>query len=171
LLEALRHGGYVIYFRHAATDRTQADSDTQNLENCQTQRNLNDQGRADARLIGEAFRALAIPVGKVLSSAYCRTRETAELAFSQAELTQDLTGFPADLQEERIAALTLFLSTPPDPGANTVLVAHGFNITNTADITLSEGEAAIFAPLGPDGFILIARLQPNQWSILESSGQ
>src|SRR5262245_29980582 len=58
LLTALRDGGHVIYFRHAATDRSQQDSDPHNLANCATQRNLTDDGRADARTIGEAFRAL-----------------------------------------------------------------------------------------------------------------
>jgi broad specificity phosphatase PhoE len=164
---ALRRGGYVIYFRHAATDRTQTDTDTQNLQNCQTQRNLNDQGRADAQAIGQAFQTLDIPVGQVLSSGFCRARDTAQLAFGQAEITPDLTGFPADLRAERIAALRRMLSTPPQPGTNTVLVAHGFNITNTAGVTIAEGEAAIFAPLGPDGFALVARVLPGEWAELE----
>jgi broad specificity phosphatase PhoE len=156
----------VIYFRHAATDRSQEDTDTQNLENCQTQRNLNDQGRADARAIGEAFQTLGIPVGQVLSSGYCRARDTAQLAFARAEITPDLTGFPSELRDQRIAALRHMLSTPPQSGMNTVLVAHGFNITNTAGLSIAEGEAAIFAPLGPDSFALIARLLPEQWAQL-----
>jgi phosphohistidine phosphatase SixA len=164
LVDALRRGGYVIYFRHAATDQTQADTDTQNLENCQTQRNLNDQGRADARAIGQAFQALDIPVGPVWSSGYCRARDTAQLAFGRAEITSGLTGFPSTLREERIAALRRMLSTPPETGLNTVLVAHGFNIANTAGISIAEGEAAIFAPLGPDGFALIARVRPEEWA-------
>jgi phosphohistidine phosphatase SixA len=166
LADALRRGGYVIYFRHAATDQSQADTDTQNLENCQTQRNLDDRGRADARAIGQAFQALDIPVGQVLSSGFCRARDTAQLAFGQAEITTDLTGFPTDLRAERIAALRHMLSSPPQPGTNTVLVAHGFNITNTAGITIAEGEAAIFAPLGPDGFALVARVLPGEWAEL-----
>jgi phosphohistidine phosphatase SixA len=166
LVEALRRGGYVIYFRHAATDRTQTDTDTQNLENCQTQRNLNDQGRADAQVIGEAFRRLGIPVGQVLSSGFCRARDTAQLAFGRAEITPDLTGFPSALREQRIAALRDMLSTPPQAGTNTVLVAHGFNIANTADISIAEGEAAIFAPLGAEGFALVARVLPEEWSTL-----
>ncbi|HLF26361.1 MAG TPA: histidine phosphatase family protein [Anaerolineae bacterium] len=166
LIEALRRGGYVVYFRHAATDQTQSDTDTQNLENCQTQRNLNDQGRADAQAIGAAFQALDIPIGQVLSSGYCRARDTAQLAFGRAEITPDLTGFPSDLSEQRIAALRNLLSTPPEVGTNTVLVAHGFNISNTANISIVEGEAAIFAPLGADGFALVARVLPEEWPAL-----
>jgi broad specificity phosphatase PhoE len=68
--------------RQAATDQTQIDSD---LSRCETQRNLDEQSRAEARAIGQAVRALGIPVGAVLSSGYCRTRDTAALAFGRAE--------------------------------------------------------------------------------------
>jgi phosphohistidine phosphatase SixA len=167
LVEALRQGGYVIYFRHAATDFSQTDTNTQNLEDCSNQRNLNEQGRAQARAIGESFLSLNIPVGLVWSSGYCRARDTAMLAFGRAEITSDLTGFPEELSEERIAALRQMLSTPPEPGMNTVLVAHGFNITNTVNITIEEGEAAIFAPLGEAGFELVGRVLPDDWVKLE----
>jgi phosphohistidine phosphatase SixA len=162
LIDALRQGGYVLYFRHAATDQSQADTDTGNFENCAAQRNLTEQGRADARAISEAFKALHLPVGTVLSSQYCRTRETAQLAFGHLETTEELTGFPSNLSQERIAALRRLLSSPPLAGTNTVLVAHGFNIQNTAQLLLQEGEAAIFAPSGSD-FTLIARVKPNEW--------
>ena len=152
LLSALRRGGYVIYFRHAATDFSQADSDRQNLADCSTQRNLNDEGRDDARAIGAAFRALGIPVGDVLSSEYCRTRETAELAFGRVTPTRDLTSrastaTPAE-RAERIEALRRLLATPPAPGLNTVLVGHLFNLQDATGVSIAEGEAAIFLPLG-----------------------
>jgi phosphohistidine phosphatase SixA len=167
LVEALRGGGYVLYFRHAATDQAQTDTDTQNLQDCSKQRNLNEQGRAQARAIGESFLSLNIPVGQVWSSEYCRARDTAMLAFGEADVTPDLTGFPDELREQRIAALRQMLSTPPEPGTNTVLVAHGFNISNTANITIEEGEAAIFASLGEDSFKLVARVLPDDWAKLE----
>jgi phosphohistidine phosphatase SixA len=167
LVEALRRGGYVIYFRHAATDQSQTDTNTQNLEDCSRQRNLTEEGRAQARAIGESFLSLNIPVGLVLSSGYCRARDTAMLAFGQAEITSDLTGFPDELREQRITALRQMLSAPPLTGTNTILVAHGFNITNTAGITIEEGEAAIFAPLEADGFALVARILPDEWAKLE----
>lgn len=166
LVDALRRGGFIIYFRHVATDRTQTDTDTQNLDNCQTQRNLNEQGRADAQAIGEAFQALAIPVGQVLSSGFCRARDTAQIAFGRFEITSDLTGFRSDLREQRIAALQRLLSTPPQAGANTLLVAHGFNIQNTAGISIAEGEAAIFAPLEEGKSALVARVRPEEWAML-----
>jgi phosphohistidine phosphatase SixA len=151
----------VIYFRHAATDQTQSDTD---LSRCETQRNLNQQGRADARAIGEAFRQLNIPVGQVLSSGYCRARDTAELAFGRSELVRDLSGLPESQREQRTAALRRLLSTPPQAGTNTILVAHGFNIQAAADLSIAEGEAAIFAPGGAQGFTLVARVRAEEWS-------
>ncbi|HEX9371590.1 MAG TPA: histidine phosphatase family protein, partial [Roseiflexaceae bacterium] len=153
----------MIYFRHAATDQSQTDSD---LSRCETQRNLNEQGRADARAIGQAFRALNIPVGQVLSSNYCRTRDTAQLAFGRAELVRDISGLPDSEREQRTVALRRLLRTPPQAGTNTVIVSHGFNITAAANITIAEGEAAIFAPEVEGGFALVARVLPDEWSKL-----
>jgi phosphohistidine phosphatase SixA len=163
LVAALRRGGYVIFFRHAATDMTQTDSD---LSRCETQRNLNAQGRAEARAIGAAFRALGIPVGQVLSSGYCRARDTAQLAFGRAELVRDISGLPAAQRERRAAALRKLLATQPEEGTNTVLVSHGFNITAAAEIAIGEGEAAIFAPGGESAFALVARVRPGEWAAL-----
>ena len=83
LVRRLRGGGYVLAFRHAATDFSMTDK-TRDLRNCSRQRNLNADGRRQARRIGKAFRRLGIPVGQVLASPFCRTRETARLAFGHA---------------------------------------------------------------------------------------
>ena len=152
LQAALREGGFVIYFRHARTDFSQDDTDLGDLENCATQRNLSAEGREQARLIGEAIAALNFPIGEILSSELCRTRETAELAFGRVTLLPDLTSFGtagSEAEEEaRVEALRRLLATPPAPGTNTVLVGHLFNIQGAAGIGLAEGEAAIFAPSG-----------------------
>ena len=152
LLAALREGGFVIYFRHARTDFSQDDTDLGDLENCATQRNLSAEGRDQARLIGEATAALNLPIGEVLSSELCRTRETAELAFGQVTLLPDLTSFGtagSEAEEQaRVEALRRLLATSPRQGTNTVLVGHLFNIQGAAGISLAEGEAAVFAPSG-----------------------
>ena len=125
------------------------------LEDCSSQRNLNDVGRQQARELGRAFRALEIPVGEVRSSEYCRTRETAELAFGRAALEPDLTGFPNDDAPEyaaRVRRTKELLATPPDAGENTVLVAHIKNIEASAGISIEEGELAVFEPLGGTGY-------------------
>ena len=168
LADALRDGGYVIYFRHAATDFSQEDTDTRNLRNCRTQRNLTAQGRSDARAIGRAFRRLQIPVGVVLASKYCRTRQTALLAFGRVRTTIDLTSLPsastARERSRRVAALRRLLATAPRRGVNTVLVAHLFNIQAAANVSLDEGEAGVFKPLGRSRFRLVARVRPREWA-------
>jgi virginiamycin B lyase len=170
LADALRGGGYVLYFRHAATDFSQEDTDTRNLQNCRTQRNLTAQGRADARAIGRGFRRLRIPVGAVLASKYCRTRQTARLAFGRVRTTLDLTSLPSASTERernrRIAALRRLLGTPPRKGMNTVLVAHLFNIEAAANVSLEEGEAAVFKPRGQRRFRLVGRVLPRDWAAL-----
>ena len=85
----LKGGGHVLMFRHATAPGT-FDPPGMRLDNCATQRNLDEQGREEARPIGEAFRARAIPVDLVLSSRWCRCTETAKLAFGRVELWEPM---------------------------------------------------------------------------------
>src|SRR6266568_6270153 len=71
-VNSLRQGGHVIVFRHGATHSDQADTDPLNLKNVAQQRQLNDQGRALARSIGDAMHKLKIPVGQVQTSMFNR---------------------------------------------------------------------------------------------------
>ena len=79
VIKALRGGGHVIVFRHGATHADQADTDPLDITNVAKQRQLNDQGRALARAIGEAMRKLNIPVGQVVTSQFNRAVETGTL--------------------------------------------------------------------------------------------
>jgi ABC-type sugar transport system substrate-binding protein len=71
-ISALRDGGYVIVFRHGATHQDQADTDPLNPDNVAKQRQLNDDGRALAKSIGESLRKLRISVGQVHTSLFKR---------------------------------------------------------------------------------------------------
>ena len=95
LKDALLRGGYVLYFRHAATDFGQNDDRMSGYEDCAQQRNLTDSGRNDARAIGAEVRRLHIPVNTVLASPFCRTRETAQLIFGHATVDARVRGGPA----------------------------------------------------------------------------
>ena len=75
LLGALREGGYIIYFRHTSTDFGANDDNMTSFTDCAKQRNLTEQGRAEAHAIGAVIGSLAIPIGDVLASPYCRTME------------------------------------------------------------------------------------------------
>jgi phosphohistidine phosphatase SixA len=160
----LRGGGYVLYFRHAGTDFTKNDAEMTSFEDCGTQRNLTDRGRDDARAIGAAIRALGIPIGQVRASPYCRTVETATLAFGRAEKTQAVRGGPAQPDSpERYAALRKLLAQRPAGGVNDVIVSHGNPFIAVAGPPyLAEGEAAVVEPHG-DAFVVVARIKVGEW--------
>jgi phosphohistidine phosphatase SixA len=167
LVEALRDGGHVVYLRHAATDRSQRDVLGAPLGDCARQRNLTPEGRDQARRIGEAIRALEIPVGTVVSSEYCRCLETARLAFDRVVPDPLLTGILAPGEgdyDERVAALQELLGDRPAAAANRVVVGHVKNLQAAAGgLEIEEGEAAIFEPLGGREFRLAGRIPAAAW--------
>ena len=169
LLTTLQQGGNIIYFRHAKTDWSQTDQDRNDLSDCTTQRNLSDAGREQSQLIGTGFKDHAIPVAQVLSSAYCRCKEMAQIAFARFEVSEGITSVyqrPESLRKRRTDALRRMLATPPATGKNTVLIAHQSNLRAAMEVALAEGEAAIYRPDGTGGTELIGRLVPEQWATL-----
>lgn len=171
LVSALRQGGLVIYFRHADTGPAYQEQGV-DLNRCETQRNLNDKGRAEAKQVGEQFKRLGFPVGDVFSSEFCRCKETAELAFGRYTVDPLLTGVSrspeaAPARDRAIAALKKMLATTPRAGTNTVLVSHGYNLWDADGFHLgTQGEAVIYRPDGKGGYALVARLTPSEWALL-----
>jgi hypothetical protein len=84
LAARLRAGGVVVAFRHALAPGT-FDPPGFQLGDCSTQRNLNDEGRAQARRIGAWFSARRLVPARVRSSPWCRCIDTAQAAFGRAE--------------------------------------------------------------------------------------
>jgi hypothetical protein len=168
LVSALRAGGFVLYFRHTSTDFGQTDDSMTSFEDCAKQRNLTDKGRDEARKIGAAVRELRIPVVSVLASPFCRTVETAMLAFGKAEKSMDLRGWGASNGDpNRYARLRKHLGAAPAPATNTVLVGHGNPFRAIAGPPhLMEGEAAVIRPLGGESFEIVARIRVEQWADL-----
>jgi phosphohistidine phosphatase SixA len=165
LLAQLRQGGFIIYFRHGETPNYK-DPNEGNLEDCAQQRNLSADGRAQVRAVGEAFRALEIPLGIVRSSPFCRSADTARLAFGRVEKDMALLSNGEDdepLENKRIANLKNVMKIPPWPGTNTVFVGHGTPPKRLGgDHWLAEGEAAIFRPT-PNGPAYVASIKSDQW--------
>src|SRR5947209_7886629 len=79
LLPELRKGGYVLFIRHPHTNPDQADTDPLNFDNVKAQRQLSEKGRRQAKTLGQAFRALRLPIEKVVSSKFNRAQEAARL--------------------------------------------------------------------------------------------
>jgi phosphohistidine phosphatase SixA len=170
LLEELRGGGRVIFLRHTATDFGDNDSRMKSYRDCGGQRNLVEKGREDARRIGIAIRALAIPVGRVVASPYCRTIETAELAFGRSEVATEVRYAKAgESGAERYAPLRELLGTRPAQ-SNTVVVGHGAPFYALTQLRLAEGEIAVLRPLGHT-FEIAGRIKPEDWPALRAAGR
>lgn len=175
LIDALRAGGHNIYFRHAATDWSLDDHVTKEGDwtSCDPDkmRQLAAEGRRQARMIGEAMRALRIPVGRVLASPYCRTVETARLMeLGPVETTTDVMnlraaeyfgGRQAVAQRARKR-----LSIPPAAGTNIVLVAHGNVVRAATSEYPGEAGAIVFRPKSDGSLSVIAHITPREWARL-----
>jgi phosphohistidine phosphatase SixA len=173
-IDALRQGGHVIVFRHGATYSDQADTDPLNLKNVAQQRQLNDDGRALAKAIGEAMRKLRIPVGEVQTSMFQRAIETGVLlGFGEVKTTLDISegGLVVTPTENnrRTTAFRKLVAAPPPAGKNVVIVSHKPNILDAFGkdwFDIREGEASVFKPDGNGGYKIIDRIQANEWSKL-----
>jgi phosphohistidine phosphatase SixA len=134
----------ILLFRHAIAPGT-GDPANFRLGDCATQRNLDAAGRAQAKRIGEQFRAKKINVTRVLTSQWCRTRETAQLAFPG--LVRDEPAFNSFFQDrdqegaQTRAALGV-LQSWRGPGV-LIVVTHQVNITALTDIFPDSGEGVI----------------------------
>ena len=170
LVEQLQRGGLVLVLRHSKTDQSKQDEDPVDLADCATQRNLSADGRAQARSIARAVKRLHLPVGRVLTSRFCRTRETARLAFGRGTvepaLLNTITSEHDAAWRRQIAAARRLLGMRPRTGALTVLVTHGVVVSDTTGFTLEEGETLVFRPLGNSRYRLVGRLAPDEWTAL-----
>jgi len=170
LVQALRGGGYVLYFRHGLTDLSTRDVDRGSLSNCATQRILSDAGRQQMTDIGRQFKRMQIPVGTVLASPYCRTIDTAKLAFgkvtAELELAHTVTADAATTRR-RAEVLSKLLATAPAPGTNNVLSGHTGNLQEATGIWPSpEGVAIVFKPDGRGASAYVATVAPGRWAEL-----
>ena len=144
----LREGEHVVLLRHAHAPGM-ADPADFDIEKCSTQRNLSERGRQQARKVGALFAARAAPTQRVLTSRYCRTRETARLAFRDAE-DSPLLDPPAADGEERQAQIEAIVAEVANysGSGNLVLVTHLETIEAVTGQTAREGEAVIVRPDG-----------------------
>jgi phosphohistidine phosphatase SixA len=168
LLKQLREGGLVIYIRHSATETSGvAEANGVDVSRCDTQRSLTPAGKAQAKALGRAFSTLHVPVGEVLSSPFCRCKETAELAFGHYKVNPDLYfAIDADAQQTKLFSekLRVMLSSPPKGGTNRVIISHTANLKEAAGIwPKPEGVAIVFRPKADGTFEPIARVLPDEW--------
>lgn len=161
LWKLLQAGGQVVVIRHASTDPGVGDPAGFRLDDCSTQRNLSAAGREEARRIGAAFRERGVPIGRVLSSRWCRCLETARLAFGTPEPWPPLDSFFDDRgrEPEQTRAVRSLAAERPAAG-NLVLVTHQVNISALTGIFPAQGEIVVLTPQGSGTFRIAGRLRP-----------
>jgi phosphohistidine phosphatase SixA len=170
-VEKLQKGGFVIYMRHGKTDNSRPDKiDAElDLNDCNTQRLLSDEGRQMAESIGKSLRAAKIPVADIFVSPMCRTRDSAKLAFPNRkfEVINDLYSSTNQSREQKkpvIAVTRRLLSEPVAAGTNRFILAHAPNLADAMGyFPKHEGTVVIFIPKGADQFEYVASIRPDMW--------
>jgi phosphohistidine phosphatase SixA len=141
--------GSIVLLRHANAPGL-GDPPGFQLDDCSTQRNLDEAGRAQARMLGESFRSRGVAVRQVRTSQWCRTRETAQLAFPGQPVDEPLfNSFFAQSEREpaQTAGARKLLLGWKGPGV-LVVVTHQVNITAITGITPASGEGVVLKRTG-----------------------
>ena len=143
--KTLEEGGKLIFIRHAYAPGS-GDPNSFNLNDCSTQRNLSAEGREQARYIGEFFTKNKIAIDKVLSSEWCRCKETAKIAFKDFYTNSFLNSFYSSKYEKnkdkQIKALKNFTKKFKSK-KNLILVTHYVVITEVLNYGPSSGEIVV----------------------------
>lgn len=164
LWSQLKKGGYVILMRNSAVDEGLGDPKGYKVNDCATQLNLTDKGRAEAKKIGDEFKKRKIPIKQVFTSAFCRAKETAQLAFGKADVWEALNSFydKPERKSEQTRLLHQRLESPPTDGTNLVLVTHGYNIVSAVGLNPDPGDMLIIAPAFRVGYKIVGELSARK---------
>ncbi|KAA2235817.1 histidine phosphatase family protein [Salinarimonas soli] len=159
---ALARGGHAALMRHAQTVPGTGDPPGFRLEDCSTQRNLSEAGRAAAARLGGAYRERGVRVARVLSSQWCRCLDTGTaLGLARVEAAPEALNsfFDARGEAQRsTAALRALLSALPAEGTVAVLVTHQVNITALTGIFPAMGETLVLRLDAAQGFPVAGRI-------------
>ena len=159
LFNQLEEGGKLIFIRHAYAPGS-GDPSNFNLNDCSTQRNLNKDGKKQSEHIGELFRDKKIKIDKVLSSEWCRCKETAEIAFKNFSTNSFLNSFYsskfANNKIKQINALNDYIDKFKS-NKNLVLITHYVLISEVLNYGPSSGEIVI----SDKNFNIIGTIETN----------
>lgn len=160
LWQRLEAGGVVVLIRHAAAPGTY-DPPEFRLDDCSTQRNLSEEGRAQARRLGKAIVERGVKVAEVRSSRWCRARDTAALAFGKYEPWPELDSFVGGDRSDlprRSARIREAIAAWSGPGV-LALVSHQFVISDVVGRAVAEGAMIVVEPR-PGGFAVLGEVSP-----------
>ena len=145
LINQLEGGGKLLFIRHAYAPGN-GDPNNFNLNDCSTQRNLNEEGREQAKYIGEFFKKNNIEIDKVLSSEWCRCKETAKIAFENFSTNSFLNSFYSSKytknKDKQIKALNDYIRKFQSD-KNLILITHYVLISEVLNYGSSSGEIIV----------------------------
>ena len=145
VLENLKKGGNLIFIRHAYAPGG-GDPDNFDIADCSTQRNLSNSGKEQSKKIGIFFEQNQIPVDQVISSEWCRCKETAQIAFNKFETKNFLNSFFSEKfaknKKKQIKELKKYIQNWSGK-KNLVLVTHYVVISEALNYAPSSGEIVI----------------------------
>lgn len=158
---ALQRGAIVV-FRHAIAPGG-GDPAGLVIGDCSTQRNLDEAGRQQAKAIGELLRTKNVAISSVWTSQWCRTRETARLAFPLGPAIEDRSAFNSfftDARQESVqtAQAKQQLLGWRGPGA-LVVVSHQVNISALTGVSPQSGEGVVLERQG-GSLSVVGRIKP-----------
>jgi phosphohistidine phosphatase SixA len=172
LVAALQKGGYVLVMRHASSPREVPTAATANPDNPKLERQLDQPGRTGATEMGQALRALKIPIGDVFSSPTYRALETVKFAqLGNAMPVNELGDRGQSMQgigEADAAWLRAKAAQAPSRG-NTFIVTHMPNLTAAFPAwgAVADGEAVVVRPDGKGGTTVAGRIKIEEWPRLK----
>jgi len=145
LINQLEDGGKLIFIRHAYAPGN-GDPAGFNLNDCSTQRNLSDDGRKQAQRIGEFFNKNKIEIYKVLSSEWCRCKETAKIAFKNYSTNSFLNSFYSSKfsknKDKQVKAFNYYIKNL-EIEKNLIFVTHYVFISEVLNYGPSSGEIVV----------------------------
>ena len=178
LIASLKQGGYVLVFRHTATDDSQKDVYPFKFDDMSAQRQLSEKGRDMARQIGMAIKELAIPIGDVYTSRLNRAIEAGRLISGREVKPVDALTDSSNASASGMAnptganakagqAVRQLADAPPKAGTNTFLVTHKTNIADAfgkdaGDV--QEGETFVYKAGSSGPATFAGRIKLAEWS-------
>ena len=145
LINQLEDGGKLIFIRHAYAPGN-GDPAGFNLNDCSTQRNLSEDGRKQAQHIGEFFTKNKIEIDKVLSSEWCRCKETAKIAFENYSTNSFLNSFYSSKfsknKDKQVKAFNYYIKNL-ESKKNLIFVTHYVFISELLNYGPSSGEIVV----------------------------
>ena len=159
LINSLKEGGKLIFIRHAYAPGN-GDPENFNLKDCYTQRNLNQEGINQSKKIGLFFTQNKIQIDKILSSEWCRCKDTAKYAFNNYKTLDALNSFYdarfAKNKTKQIKDLKKYISSWSSK-KNLVLVTHFVVISETLGVGSASGEIIV----SDKNFNIISSIETN----------